>query len=51
MTWAKEIAVHHFTKSVGITQCAATRTAQKHFTDTENEAKDIIAMMKMKVQG
>jgi hypothetical protein len=28
-----------------------THTAQKHFTETKNKAKDFIAMMKTKVQG
>ena len=50
-TRAKELAVHRFTKSVGLTQRAATHTAQKHYTETEDDAKDFIAMMRMKVQG
>ena len=50
-TRAKELAVHRFTKSVGLTQRAATHTAQKHYTETEDDAKDFIAMMKTKVQG
>ena len=32
-------------------QRAATHTAQKHYTETEDDAKDFIAMMKTKVQG
>jgi hypothetical protein len=50
-TRAKDLAIHRFTKSVGLTQRAATHTSQKHFSETEDEAKDFIAMMKTKVQG
>ncbi len=51
MTHAKELVVHHFTKSVGLTQCSATHTAQKHYTETEAAGKDFIAMAKIKLQG
>jgi hypothetical protein len=49
--WAKENAVHRYMKSVGLTQRAATHIAQKHFTETENNMRDFIAMMKTTVQG
>ena len=48
---AKAIAIHWFTCSIGLTQCTATHTAQKHFTVTEDDAKDFIAMMSIKLQG
>ena len=48
---AKAVAIHRFTKSMGLTQRAATHTAQKHHTQTEDAAKDFIAMMKLKLQG
>jgi hypothetical protein len=35
---------------MGLMQCAATHTAQKHHTQTEDAAKDFIAMMKVKLQ-
>jgi hypothetical protein len=35
---AKEVVVHCVTKSVGLTQCSATHTAQKHYTKTEAAA-------------
>jgi hypothetical protein len=50
-TRAKELVVHRFTKSVGLTQRSATHTAQKHYTETEAAAKDFIAMAKVKLQG
>ena len=48
---AKDVAVHRFTRSMGLTQHAGTHTAQKHHTQTEDAAKDFIAMMKVKLQG
>jgi hypothetical protein len=48
---AKAVEMHRFTRSVRLTQHAATHTAQKHFTVTENDVKDFIAMMRMKIQG
>ena len=48
---AKAVAVHHFTRSMGLAQHAATHTAQKHHTQTEDAAKDFITMMKVKLQG
>jgi len=48
---AKAVVVHRFTRSMGLTQCAATDTAQKHHTQTEDATKDFIAMMKVKLQG
>jgi hypothetical protein len=50
-TRAKELAVHRFTRSVGLTQHQATHTAQKHFSETEADTQDFIAMMKEKVAG
>ena len=50
-TRAKELAVHRFTRSVGLTQRQATHTAQKHFSETEADARDFIAMMKEKMAG
>ena len=47
---AKAVAVHCFTQSMGLTQCAATHTAQKHHSQTEDVTKDFIAMMKIKLQ-
>ena len=35
---------------MGLTQCAATHTAQKHHFQTEDAVKDLIAMMKIKLQ-
>ena len=48
---AKAVAVHCFTRSMGLTQRAVTHTAQKHHTQTEDVTKDFIAMMKVKLQG
>jgi len=48
---AKAVAVHRFTRSMGLMQHAGTHTAQKHHTQTEDAAKDFIAMMKVKLQG
>ena len=43
---AQEDVVHHFTKHIGLTHCVATHTAQKHFKETADDTKDLIAMMK-----
>ena len=48
---AQELAVHRFTRSIGLTYHCATHTAQKHFMDTEAYAKDFIAVMKSKLEG
>jgi hypothetical protein len=48
---AKELSVHRFTRSLGLTQRAATHTAQKHYLETAAEAKDFIAMVKQKLEG
>jgi hypothetical protein len=40
---AKEMVVHHFTRSVGPTYHSAIHTVQKHFMETEADAKDFIA--------
>ena len=48
---SKAVAIHRFTQSMGLTQCASTHTVQKHFTKTEAAAKDFIAMMQVKMQG
>ena len=48
---AKAVSTHHFTHSLGLLQHAATHTAQKHFTETTDDAKDFIAMIRVKVQG
>jgi hypothetical protein len=45
----KEQIVRSFTKHLGLTQCAAMHTAQKHYKETENEAKDFIAMMRERI--
>ena len=44
---AKAVAVHSFTRSMGLMQCTATHTVQKHHTQTEDAAKDFIEMMVM----
>jgi hypothetical protein len=48
---AKAVGVHRFALSMGLMQCAATHTVQKHHTQTEDAAKDFIAMMNVKLQG
>lgn len=48
---AKTMAIHRFMHSMGLIQHAATNTAQKHFTETMHDAKDFIAMIRVKVQG
>jgi hypothetical protein len=47
----KNSAVLHFTKSIGLSNSAATHTAQKHFQETEAESKHFIAFMKAKLVG
>ena len=47
---AKAMAIHHFTCLLGLVQHAATHTAQKHFTEMEDNTKDFIVMMRVKVQ-
>jgi hypothetical protein len=37
--------------SIWLTQRAATHIAQKHFAMTEDNAKDFIAIMRIKIQG
>ena len=46
----KELAVHGFTKSVGLTHRSATHTVQKHFMEMEATTKDFIAMAKVKIR-
>jgi hypothetical protein len=46
---SREKVVHHFTKHLRLTQCAATHAAQKHFKETKNESKDFIAMMRERI--
>lgn len=48
---AKEQIVHRLTKQLGLTRRVATHTAQKHFKETEKEAKDFIAMVKARLHG
>jgi hypothetical protein len=48
---AQELAVHRFTQSIGLAYSCATHTAQKHFMETEADAKDFIAVMKSKLEG
>jgi hypothetical protein len=50
-TEAKKKVITQFTKSLGLTNHAATHTAQKNFMETEEESKHFIAMMKEKVLG
>ena len=46
---AKAVAIHHFTHVIMLAQHAATHTAQRHFDETEDDAKDFIAMTMVKV--
>ena len=46
---AKKKVVSRFTKTLGLTNRAATHTAQKNFMETAEESKHFIAMMKEKV--
>jgi hypothetical protein len=48
---AREQIVRRFTKSMGLTQRAATHTAQKHFIETQIESRDFISMMKARIAG
>lgn len=48
---AKDSAVLRFTKSMGLSNRAATHTAQKHFQETEEESKHFIEFMKAKLAG
>ena len=48
---AKNSVVLRFTKSIGLSNCAATHTAQKHFQETEQESKHFIKFMKAKLVG
>lgn len=43
---AQEQIVRRFTKSLGLTYHSAPHTVQKHFKETENDAKDVITMTK-----
>ena len=43
---AQEQVIRRFTKHIGLTQHVATHTAQKHYEETEDNAKDFITMMK-----
>ena len=45
------VSVSHFSHSIGLTLCAATHTAQKHYVETATDAKDFIAMVKQKLEG
>ena len=45
---AKNSAVLRFTKSIGLSNHAATHTTQKHFQETEQEPKHFIEFMKAK---
>ncbi len=42
----KEKITRQFTKSMGLTLCAAIYTAQEHFMETQPEVKGFIVMMK-----
>jgi len=48
---SKIVSIHRFTRSLGLTQHAATHTAQKHFMETAADAKDFIIMVKQKLEG
>jgi hypothetical protein len=48
---SKELCVFRFTRSLGLTQRAATHTAQKHFNETARDAKDFIDMVRLKLVG
>jgi hypothetical protein len=43
--------VSRFSPSIGLTLCAATHTAQKHYVETAADMKDFIAMVKQKLEG
>ena len=47
----KNSAILRFTKSIGLSNCAATHTAQKHFQETKQESKHFIEVMKAKLVG
>ena len=47
----KNSVVLRFTKSIGLSNRAATHTAQKHFHETEQESKHFIEFMKAKLAG
>jgi hypothetical protein len=50
----KELVIQSFTRSAGLTQCSATHMVQKHFLETEANAKDFMAMirdMRDKIDG
>ena len=48
---AKNSVVLRFTKSIGLSNRAATHTAQKHFHEPEQESKHFIEFMKAKLAG
>jgi len=48
---SQELVIHHFIRSIGLTQQAATHTAQRHFAEMEGAVKHFIAMLKVKVEG
>lgn len=48
---AKEVEVHCFTKSVGLTHRSAIHMAHKNFLETEADTKDVIVIMKEKHEG
>jgi len=48
---SKELCVFRFMRSLGLTQRAATHTAQKHFNETACDAKDFIDMVRLKLVG
>jgi len=47
----KNLSVLRFIKSIGLSNRAATHTAQKHFKKTEQESKHFIEFMKAKLAG
>jgi len=48
---AKNSVILCFIKSIGLSNRAATHTAQKHFQDTKQESKHFIEFMKAKLLG
>ena len=47
----KAMAIDRFTRSLGLVQHTATHMVQKHFTETADNSKDFISMIRVKVQG
>lgn len=46
MISSMEQIIRRFTKSIGLTHCAATHMVQEHFKETQVESSNFIAMMK-----